>query len=280
LTTALWVKEHYPDREFEYFFSDVGAELPETYQWLDEIEEKQDIEIKRIGKDLEDRIEHHGILPSFNARFCTRETKIEPMEEYLGDDPAILYYGLRADEEHRAGYDGNKDNVEVKLPLQEAGIDIKGVWTILENQGLLPPSFHWPRLKDEVENILGPERKWKETWGIPPLRDWERHTLFAGRSRSNCHFCFYQRQYEWMWLHDEHKDLWDNAVRMEEEIGGDDYTWSSQHSLEELLERKDEIVERRANEVAEMISDRSQQELFGDEVTTIDKTFCGMHCGK
>lgn len=274
LATALVQSARDPSLEYEYFFSDVRTELPETYAWLDEVERETGWTIRRIGKNLEDQIEHNGFLPSHKARFCTRQCKIEPMEKWLSESDAVIYYGLRADED-RVGFRARSDNLRPAYPLREMDIDLRGVWTILDAQELLPPPFFWPALHQRVEDLIGPE----DTW-TPQLKPWERHMLFAGRSRSNCFFCFYQRQYEFVWLYDAHPDLFEKACEIERTTGGDEYTWRDGYKLEDLPERRDEILDRRARKVAKRITSRKQGTLFGGEQRLIDTVSCGMHCGK
>ena len=273
LCTALVQTARKPDVPYEYFFSDTGTELPETYAWLDHVEEQTGWHIQRIGKNLEDQIEVNGFLPSARARFCTRQTKIKPMEEWLDGEDAAIYYGLRADED-RVGL-RPEPNITVSYPLKELGIDLPGVWTILARKDLLPPSFFWPALYDTVVDMIGPEDTWE-----PKLRPWERQNLFDGRSRSNCYFCFFQRQYEWVWLHDTHPELFNRAAAIESDIGGDGYTWTQGYSLHELSGRRDEVLNRRARIVAGRIEARRQHKLFAGEKGLIDTVQCGMHCGK
>lgn len=39
------------------------------------------------------------------------------------------------------------------------------------------------------------------------LPEWKSRQLFSGRTRANCFFCFFQRQYEILWLAETHPDL-------------------------------------------------------------------------
>lgn len=50
------------------------------------------------------------------------------------------------------------------------------------------------------------------------------------RSRSGCYFCFFQQRIEWIWLLEQHPDLYKKA--MEYEKNG--YTWIQGETLEEL----------------------------------------------
>ena len=111
--------------------------------------------------------------------------------------------------------------------------------------------------------------------------------LFAGRTRANCYFCFYQRVAEWAWLHDVHPDLFAAARELEIEVGGADrrekaYTWRRGESLEQFALRVDEVIERRAREVTNYIIERHLQlDLFDDAPRDdLDYTSCGVFCGK
>lgn len=50
------------------------------------------------------------------------------------------------------------------------------------------------------------------------------------RSRSGCYFCFFQQKIEWVWLLEQHPDLYEKAMEFEK----DGYTWNQGESLEEL----------------------------------------------
>lgn len=58
------------------------------------------------------------------------------------------------------------------------------------------------------------------------------------RSRSGCYFCFYQQRIEWVWLYEQHPDLFMKA--MEYEKSG--YTWGQNESLADLI--KPERIEQ------------------------------------
>lgn len=51
------------------------------------------------------------------------------------------------------------------------------------------------------------------------------------RSRSGCYFCFFQQKIEWVWLHEQHPELY--AKAMEYEKAG--YSWAQEETLEELI---------------------------------------------
>jgi Phosphoadenosine phosphosulfate reductase family len=51
------------------------------------------------------------------------------------------------------------------------------------------------------------------------------------RSRSGCYFCFFQQKIEWVWLYEQHPELYKKAMEYEKE----GYTWNQEESLEELI---------------------------------------------
>lgn len=52
------------------------------------------------------------------------------------------------------------------------------------------------------------------------------------RSRSGCFFCFFQQKIEWIWLYEQHPELYKKAMEYEK----DGYTWGQHESLEELIQ--------------------------------------------
>lgn len=275
LATALFQTSHQRDLPYEFLFNDTGCELPETYAWLDKVERETGFQINRVGKDLEEIISGYDVLPSHKMRYCTREAKIQPMEKWIGGDEATVYYGLRADED-RVGYVARSHSIAPAYPLRDFGIDLRGVWSILEVRDLLPPTFFWPALYERVCEMIGPETSWPLD-----LQPWQRGILFSGRTRANCYFCFYQRQYEYVWLAETHPAIFDKACAFEEDHGGEGYTWRQDGSLRDLVLRRDEILDARARAVASTISSLSQTNLFGDSgETLLASTSCGLLCGK
>lgn len=69
------------------------------------------------------------------------------------------------------------------------------------------------------------------------------------RSRSGCFFCFFQQKIEWVWLYENHRELYKNAMKYEK----DGYTWMQGESLEDLIkpERivkiKEDYIKKTAN---------------------------------
>ena len=219
---AVYMRDRVP--EMEYFFSDTGKELPETYAFLDRLEVFLGKPIARLNMEpdpSENRDFDHwltlygGLLPSSQVRWCTVNLKIRPFEEYVGEDKAYNYVAIRADED-RVGYKPLKTvslrNIEPKYPFKEDGITKEDVYRILEESGL----------------------------GLPDYYKW--------RTRSGCYFCFFQRKSEWVGLLEQHPDLFELAKGYEKfnEETGERFTWSQGESLEELSQ-PERIAEIKAN---------------------------------
>jgi len=208
-STALAVLLHKEIPDMEYFFCDTGKELKETYDYLEKIESRLSIKIERLSSErgFDHWLEvYDGFLPSPKSRWCTKQLKIIPLEKFIGDDEAVSYIGIRADE-HRDGYISTKPTIKPVYPFKEKGLVKADIIRLLEESGI----------------------------GLPDYYKW--------RSRSGCFFCFFQRKYEWVMLHENHPNLFDEAVRYEQEHkDGRTYTWTDGETLLELLERKDEII--------------------------------------
>jgi hypothetical protein len=289
--TALVQIARQPDLPYELFFNDVGCELPETYAWLDRVEERLGRPLVRIGKSLEQIIVREDMLPSPQMRFCTRQGKIRPMEKWIGKDPATVYFGLRADED-RAGYGEGKANIFPTYPLQELGIDLPMVYAILDKADLRPPTFFWQRVHDLVREAL--ERKHRGGFRLLPPADevlgslprWVFDSLFAWRTRSNCFLCFFQRQYEWAGLLEHHPDLFSKAEEIEGRIGAagsqgerrdQPYTWIAGKPLDWIRQNRERIVRKRVVQILKVLRDRRAAK---DPEDLLSVTSCGFFCGK
>jgi hypothetical protein len=241
---AIYMRDRVP--AMEYFFCDTGAELPETYEYLTRLEAVLGKPITRINADrgFDHWFEvYRGALPSPQMRWCTKNMKIKPLEAWIGEDPAISYVGIRADENNRKGYISTKPNITARFPFVEDGVDHDGVLRILEQAGVGLPSYY----------------RW--------------------RTRSGCYFCFYQRKAEWVGLAQQHPDLFERAVAIEQKVlkdAGVDrdasfadramkgrlYTWSSGETLPDLLARKDEIMAKHEQAMARARESRKNLPLI------------------
>ena len=278
LATAIVQMTIAPDLPYEFWFNDTGGEIPETYQWLDNVEKYLGIKIVRIGKSLRQIILSHGFLPSHHKRYCTKEGKIMPMVEAIGNDYAYVYYGLRADEMDRTGYNPmGKYNITPVYPLRQMGIGINEVYQILEHKGLLPPVFFWESVYKQViaENIFF------EEW-LNKLPKWVFDRIFCWRTRANCYWCFYQRRYEWAGLLEHHPELFADAKLIESIGSGDereeDFFWiGKDFPLTKIEENFEKYRNQKVREVVNMI--------YSKQIKTLDEiemagTSCGLLCGK
>jgi len=208
-STALAILMHKKFPQMEYFFCDTHKELPETYEYLDRIKARLGITITYLSAErgFDHWLEvYGGYLPSPKVRWCTRKLKIVPLEQFIGNDEAISYIGIRADEK-RDGYISTKPNIKAVYPFKEAGLVHADIIRLLEESGIGLPSYY----------------RW--------------------RTRSGCFFCFFQRKYEWVKLAEEHPDFFAEAVKYEQEHSdGRKFTWVQGETLTELLARKDSIL--------------------------------------
>ncbi|MCY3950594.1 MAG: phosphoadenosine phosphosulfate reductase family protein [Acidimicrobiaceae bacterium] len=223
---ALYLRDRVP--EMEYFFCDTGAELPETYEFLTRLEVILGKPIARLNSER--GFDHwfevfRGALPSPQMRWCTKVMKIKPIEAWIGDEPAVSYVAIRADEANRKGYISTKPNIESRFPFVEDGVDHDGVMKILDDAGI----------------------------GLPDYYEW--------RTRSGCYFCFYQRKAEWVGLAERHPELYERAIAIEQKVlldagvdgdadfseramSGRQYTWSGGETLVQLRSRRQEILDK------------------------------------
>ena len=237
---AIYIKDQYPDihKKVEYFFTDTGAELKEIYDFLDKLEAHLGKEIIRLssGKNFDHWLTmHNEFLPSAQQRWCTRQMKIKPFEEFVGDDLVVSYIGIRADE-NRDGYISHKDTIKAVFPFIEDGL-----------------------VRDDIFQML------EDSVGIPEYYKW--------RSRSGCYFCFFQRQDEWLGLKRNHPELFEKAREFEQRvrtkydwkdgeipIKGHGYTWSSQGTIDELVAK----AEKREQEKGIIATSKKTSERWQD----------------
>jgi len=194
---AVYMREKYPDIKLEYVFTDSGCELPETYEYLDRIRAILNINITVIksDKNFDYWLKYYnGVLPSPQNRWCTKQLKLKPFEEYVGNDLVNSYIAIRADED-REGYQNKKGNIRPIHPFVQDNIVLNDVIQILNNCGL----------------------------GLPSYYNW--------RSRSGCYFCFYQTIGEWRSLKKHHPELFEKACLYEEDHSdGRAYTWRGKNT--------------------------------------------------
>lgn len=164
-STALAIIMHalYPQVVFRLCFTDTGAEEPEIYTTLDQLEAYLGKKIERVsgGKGLFELIEQwNGFLPNSKARWCTNSLKRIPFEAWLKQFSGKLKYmfvGIRSDESDRVAFALNE--VETEMPMIPMGLVREDVFAILS-----------------------------ATIGIP--------SYYKRRTRSGCSVCPFQRRSE------------------------------------------------------------------------------------
>jgi hypothetical protein len=311
---AIYLNEHYPSLDIEYYTSDTGRELDETYQLIDRLESKMGKHILKLEPvDLNNNLsasspfdhflqEYGGYLPSSTSRWCTKKLKLDPFEKYIGSEPTISYVGIRGDED-RDGYISKKQTVQSIFPFR------KNIWSEDVNK-LVLANNKIERFLEEVDKVVDAEfkinfietanRKIDLNFSLPqklnallnisvasynkvvfqllketdypvgkldsfPLIENEEVIVLEdvfrileesnigipayykpvayeveidgkvekgtySRSRSGCFFCFYQQKIEWIWLLENHPDLFAKAIEYEK----DGYSWMDSETLEEI----------------------------------------------
>lgn len=205
---AIYMKTYFPELEIDYFFTDTGKELPEVYKFLGDLEGFLEKKVLRLSPDKDfdhwlDKYNH--FLPSPQTRWCTRDLKIRPFENWIkpmlnSGTRVYSYVAIRADESFREGHESTHENLHVKLPLKDGGIDKQGVKQLLEMSGV----------------------------GWPKYYEW--------RSRSGCTFCFYQQKIEWLRLKERHPEAFEDAKTYEKTAlsHGSPFSWCDGETLDEL----------------------------------------------
>ncbi len=126
-------------RDYVYICTPTGNEpdeMNEHWAWLEYLLEKPLIRL--TAGTLETIIDEYNALPSHRMRWCTRRLKIEPTVAYFkANAPAIMYVGLRADEETRKGIYG--DEVQSDFPFRRWGWDETDVRDYLHQRGVTIP---------------------------------------------------------------------------------------------------------------------------------------------
>lgn len=305
---AIYLNRNYPELPIEYYFCDTGKELKETYQLIEKLQTELNGKIKFLEAahgSHKDPFDHflsmyRGFLPSSNARWCTKKLKLEPFENFVGNNPVISYVAIR-DDEDREGYISKKSNIQSIFPFR------RNVWSedvlnivlsnanspeILKlyreiiasekaerafeivntpvstkfNQREKLKALHNLSLKDFnrvvfqflkrtnypiaalshfplLENDQGLNRNdifhilRDSSVGIPEYYneiefEHEGKKGIYARSRSGCFFCFFQQRIEWIWLYEQHPELFKKAMEYEK----DGYTWIEGETLKQLIQ--------------------------------------------
>lgn len=226
---AVYMSLNHPEIPLEYFFTDTGKELPEVYEFLGKLEGfvGRKIHFLNPHRDFDFWLRtYNNYLPSPKTRWCTRKLKLEPFKQWIkpsldAGDKVYSYVAIRADEEHREGMVAQHENLIVRMPFREHGVDKSAVFELLEGSGL----------------------------GLPKYYDW--------RSRSGCTFCFFQQKVEWVRLKENHPEAFEAAKAYEKNAleHGSPFTWSQGEPLSDLEQPE------RVAEIMTDFENRKQREL-------------------
>ncbi|MFA5668670.1 MAG: phosphoadenosine phosphosulfate reductase family protein [Balneolaceae bacterium] len=165
---ALYMKEHFPEIEVDFYSCDTGRELDETYELIDNLEAYLGVEVTKLHAVETDNMtkpnfeeneelspfdyllkDYGGFLPSTYSRWCTKDLKLKPFENYIGDDPTVSYVGIRGDE-HREAYISTKPNVQTIFPFK------KNIWSF-DVLDLVLDQYNVGQVKGIYEKIVKPE---------------------------------------------------------------------------------------------------------------------------
>jgi hypothetical protein len=229
---AVYMRQHHPELDIEFFFTDTGKELPEVYEFLARLEGFLGKPILRLNPDRDFDFwlaQYNNFLPSPQTRWCTRQLKLKPFEKWIRPEldagtKVTTYVAIRSDEEYREGYSSKHPNLSVSLPFRQDGIDKAAVIEILTASGL----------------------------GLPRYYSW--------RSRSGCTFCFFQQKIEWVRLMEQHPEAFEEAKRYEKTAvaSGSPFTWSQGESLDQLA-APERIVQIRADHEERLARNRAKR---------------------
>lgn len=164
--------------EIEVVFCDHGGDYPETYEYVQYIQNELDIPITILKVDIEEKgnlyeyFQHYKMIPLYRWRICTYKSKIRPFNAYV-QTPCISYLGITWDEKKRARPNKNK-GIENYYPMVEKEITRDGAIKLIKSEGLRVPM------------------------------------------RSGCWFCPFQGKKQWGYLYENHEDLFLKAIALEE----------------------------------------------------------------
>ncbi len=124
------------------------------------------------------------------------------------------------------------------------------IFRILEDSGVGVPAYYKP-IEFEVDGKVGT----------------------YNRSRSGCYFCFFQQKLEWIWLYEQHPDLFTKAMEFEK----DGYTWNQNESLADLIKpervRQIKLDAIKKQEAKRQKGSGKLVDLFGDPEEN-NEAFC------
>ncbi len=251
----MYMREHYPELDIHYYFTDTGKELPEVVDFVNRLEGyvgtiidpyEEVYSSNREKKDFDYHLKaHKNYLPSPQARWCTIQMKLVPYEQWVnkimkdeGYEEVVSYVGIRSDEPERTGFLTNsisENYMKIKMPFREDGIDRNGVFEILRKADLFsdhPDVIAYRELSEPneceidffFENLITAKKEdpqYNANINASTLRkiveamDDGKPGYYGWRSRSGCTFCFYQQKIEWLRLREIYPEAFEEAKSYE-----------------------------------------------------------------
>lgn len=127
-------------------------------------------------------------------------------------------------------------------------LGINEVYKILEESGVGIPAYY-KEIEFEVDGKKGK----------------------YSRSRSGCYFCFFQQKIEWIWLYEQHPDLFQKSMEFEK----DGYTWNQGESLADLIKpERIRQIKLDAIKRQEIKAKKQSNSLLVDMFTDDSDAFC------
>lgn len=175
----------------EIIMADTGGEHPETYHYIQKyvipfVEEHsipftvirgQENADGVIAESLEEACLRWKIIPSRMLRFCTDKFKLKPIRKYV-----LNKYGE------------GEINAIIGIAFDEAHRMNDSRWS---NYHTVYPLVDKKITREKCKAII------RETgWDVPP--------------KSGCYYCPFQRVIQWKELRHNHPDLWERAIKLEE----------------------------------------------------------------
>ena len=195
---AIYMKDKYPDLKVDYYNSDTGCELEET-----------EVLINRLESYL------GGIT---RLRAAEGSPEPTPFEHFLKASGNFL-------PSPQADIDVKVFNKAVYEYLKTTDLPVGQLdeFPLIDNDDVL--------VKDDIFSILEDSGVGVPAYYKPVEFEVDGRKGTYSRSRSGCYFCFYQQKIEWIWLYEQHPDLFKKAMEFEK----DGYTWNQHESLSELI---------------------------------------------
>ncbi len=150
---------------------------------------------------------------TFDKKFKAETEKVLKQKANKGLDLGIAEFNRTVfDFLHTTDYSLSlEDNYDL---LENEDVLVRDdIFKILRNSGVGVPEYY-EKIEFEVEGQKGE----------------------YARSRSGCYFCFFQQKIEWIWLYEQHPELFKKAMAYEDE--DELFTWIPNETLKEIIEPK------------------------------------------